>query len=341
MHATRYIHYIYIIGIAFLLQGCRRESHPSTPDTESYAISMSPSTVRGGARAIIENVGDLQGLGSFGVYGYKVASWGKQQVFGAQEVTYDDGDGVWEYAPIKKYWDRSAAYYFGAYAPHGLAIEEATDEDGIVTGFTIKNLPQWQKVDDSVIDVIVATSKGQATDYINTNGGTVNLAFNHIYARLVVKLVKNAKLVSTYTLNSLTYGRNVGADVRLLPAETNTTYSLNYTSGTGTMPLSGEKSLFPACTTASEVTTEEVVFADHLLIPNTVDGAGLPIVVDYKIESSNFTSLVETAQKEFEAGKVYTYTLKFESGYLLTLESVSVQDWDDVEDVNDDPVYNW
>lgn len=324
-----------------MLQGCRKESHPNTPDTEVDVISMAPSAVKGGSRALVNNVSELRDGGWFGVYGYKVASWGRQQVFANQAVTYDDDADAWGYAPLTKYWDRTASYYFGAYAPQGLTVEDVADGEGIVTGFTIKNLDQWQKVDDNVIDAIVATSKGKATDYINTSAGTVNLTFNHIYARLVVKLVKKEGLVSTYTLNSLTYGINEGSDVRLLPAIASTDYTFDYTTGTGTMPLAGEKNLFAACTTAGEVTSSEQIFADHLLIPNTVDGAGLPIVVDYNIESSNFVSLVETAQKEFEPGKVYTYTLKFESGYILTLESVSIQDWDDVEDIEDYPVYNW
>lgn len=329
-----------VLTIGLMLQGCCKKSHPNTPDTEVDVINMAPSAVKGGSRALVEDVDDLREAGWFGVYGYKVATWGKQQVFANQAVTYD-GD-AWGYAPLTKYWDRTASYYFGAYAPKSLTVENITDGEGIVTGITIKNLNQWQKVDGDETDAIVATSKGKATDYINTSAGTVNLTFNHIYARLVVKLVKKEGMVSTYTLNSLTYGRNEGADVRLLPAaETSTDYTLDYTTGTGTMPVKGEKSLFVASTTAREVTSSEQTFADHLLIPNTVDGAGLPIVVDYNIESSNFVSLVETAQKEFEPGKVYTYTLKFESGYILTLESVSIQDWDDVEDIDDYPVYNW
>ena len=160
MRATRYILYIYIIGIAFLLQGCRKESHPSTPDTKSYAISMSPSEVMNGTRALIGDVADLQDQG-FKVYGYKeVKAADREQVFDGQEVTYRSN---WEYSPIR-YWDYVADYYFAAYAPANVQVTSSTDGNQTLT-FT---LPNWQAIDGT--DIIVATSQGPATEYLNQIG---------------------------------------------------------------------------------------------------------------------------------------------------------------------------
>ena len=321
---------LYIIGIALCLQSCHRDSHPCNPDAGAYTISMAPTSVQGASRALINGIDDLQTIG-FVVYGHSAAGDNKQQVFDGNEVTYDTGEKAWGYTDTK-YWNSAAEYSFGAYAPQTSVTKNITND--IITSLSF-NLPQWQQVNGSETDFIVATSQGAAESYLMA-GGTVNLAFSHVYARLIVKLVKDMPTVNTYTLTSLRYGK----ESCMVPQSIQTTYTFDFTNGYSSWVETGARTDFEAYSGNGEVTITEQTFADHLVIPHNLNG-GLPIQVGYKIGNNSHNTWVETGQTTFEAGKVYTYTLRFEGGNVLTISPVEIQDWDDVEDVNDNPVYNW
>ena len=332
MHATRYIHYIYIIGIAFLLQGCNRESHPSTPDAEPYAISMSPSAV---TRALIDDVADLRTTG-FKVYGYKEDKAAfRQQIFTDQVVNYDGG---WKYTPTR-YWDRVANYCFAAYAPatlNGIEVANTTTGNQTLT-FT---LPQWKKIDGSETDLIVATSKGAATSYLD-NGGVVDMAFNHVYAQLTVVVLRNAFLVNEYRLKTLAY--------KDMPANESTTYTLNYTDGISVMNTKkmveasdsvmirlddGEGALI------KEVATDGTLFK-YLVVPSsTTQPGGFRITLRYTIGGVGQYAVVSSGISELEAGKSYVLRLSFDSGANI-VPKVTMQEWVDEEIPDDDDMYNW
>lgn len=215
----REIRYIYIIiGIALCLQSCHRESHPNNPDADAYAISMVPTSVQGASRALINGIDDLQDLG-FVVYGHSTASSDKQQVFAGDKVTFDNGE--WGYTDTQ-YWNAAATYCFGAYAPKMAGVTE-TETDDIITSLSIP-LPQWQQVDGSETDLIVATSQDAAERYL-AGGGTVNLAFNHVYAQVEIQVVKGEALVNSYRLKSLTLSGVPSTDGTA-------TYTLDFTTTT-------------------------------------------------------------------------------------------------------------
>lgn len=332
MHATRYIHYIYIIGIAFLLQGCRRESHPSTPDTETYAISMSPSAV---TRALFDNVADLRNTG-FKVYGYKEDKAAfRQQIFTDQVVSYDGG---WKYTPTR-YWDRVANYCFAAYAPATLtniAVANTTTGSQTLT-FT---LPQWQKLDGSETDLIVATSKGAATSYLD-NGGVVDMAFNHVYAQLTVVVLRNAFLVKEYRLKTLAY--------KDMPANVQTTYTIDYTAGISEMntQMLGEgTSVFmrPADTGQGDLiesTATDATRFSYLVVPSTnARPNGFRITLDYTIGGDPFSAEVNSGLTELKAGNSYVLRLNFDNGADI-IPSVTIEEWVDENIDKDDDMHNW
>lgn len=327
MHATRYIHYIYIVAIAFLLQGCHRDSHPSNPDTDLYAISMSPSEVRGATRALINNVADLQNLG-FKVYAYKEDKSGyREQVFAEQTVTYNSN---WEYNPIR-YWDGVADYRFAAYAPADVEVVSNTETNQTLT-FT---LPNWQSIDGT--DIIVATSQGSAAEYLNQHAGTVKLDFVHILAQLEVQILRSAFLTNEYKLTGMNYNA--------VPADNaTTTYTLDYT-----VPAN---SAMGVITSADKIvyTNNEGVVVDpeakdettfkHLVVPfaATTDG-GLQIVVSYTVNGTPRQATVKTGVAALEAGKRYVLKLTFNSG-LDIIPKLEIADWED-QGVDEDPKYNW
>ena len=332
MHATRYIHYIYIIGIAFLLQGCRRESHPSTPDAEPYAISMSPSAV---TRALIDNVADLRTTG-FKVYGYKEdKAANRTQIFTDQVVNYDEG---WKYTPVR-YWDPATNYCFAAYAPatlNGIAVANTTTGSQTLT-FT---LPQWKKLDGSETDLIVATSKGAATSYLN-NGGVVDMAFNHVYAQLTVMVLRNAFLVNEYRLKTLAY--------KDMPANVQTTYAINYTAGTSVMNtqmLEEDESVFmrPADAGQGDLiksTATDATRFSYLVVPSTNDQPdGFRITLDYTIGGEPFSAVVNSGLTELKAGNRYVLRLSFDNGADI-IPSVTIEEWVDENIDEDDDMHNW
>ena len=328
MHATRYIHYIYIVAIAFLLQGCHRDSHPSAPDTDLYAISMSPSEVRGATRALINNVADLQAVG-FKVYGYKEDKSGdREQVFAGQEVTYR---GDWEYTPIR-YWDCVANYSFAAYAPASVEVVSNTEGNHTLK-FTV---PHWQAIDGT--DIIVATSQGPATEYLDRHAGTVKLDFVHILAQLEVQIVRNAFLTNTYKLTGLSYNA--------VPQDNAaTTYTLDYTT-----PASSAMDEVARGVNKTAYTNDEGVVVDpeakaettfkHLVVPfEAATDGGLQIVVNYTVAGAPRQATVNTGVAALEAGKRYVLKLTFNSGLDIT-PHFEIADWID-EDVDEDPKYNW
>ena len=331
MHATRYIHYIYIIGIAFLLQGCNRESHPSTPDAEPYAISMSPLAV---TRALIDNVAHLRNSG-FVVYGYKEDKNDyRQQVFAGEQVTYTDAKG-WEYSPTR-YWDRVTDYAFAAYAPLELPSSMSVANSTAANQTLTITLPQWQVIDGTETDLIVASSQGAATEYLN-KGGVVNLTFDHLYAQLEVQVLRNAFLVRTYKLTSLHY--------KYVPSNDNATYTHDFAtpanSAYTTTILSEEAQSVEMMTGDVEVdpTPKAETTFKHLVVPFTSIDGGFKIVVGYTVDGTAKTATVSSGLKTLEAGQRYVLRLNFNSGADI-IPSLTVEAWIP-EELDEDDKYNW
>lgn len=338
MHATRYIHYIYIIGIAFLLQGCNRESHPSTPELET--ISMVAAEV-GTTRALMNNLTDLQKAG-FRVYGYKVDNASnKQQVFtdDGQSVNYDVANG-WSYDPIR-YWDRVANYWFAAYAPTSLAV---TNKIAANQTLTFASLPNWQAINGSETDLIVATSQGPATTYLD-NEGIVNLTFNHVYAQLVVRVVRSASFQNTYKLKSLAY-------TNVPTANGTATYTLDYTTlansaWSGVTMLAANNSMNAFSSTSGEEITsnpEATPGAKHLVVPFT-GTSNIKVTVEYTVGNSIRTGTADTGIKQLEEGKRYVLTLSLGSGATIT-PSLDIENWVEMEngeeiEIDGDEKHNW
>ena len=339
MHATRYIiHYIYIIGIAFLLQGCNRESHPSTPELET--ISMVAAEV-GTTRALMNNLTDLQNTG-FRVYGYKVDNAAnKQQVFtdDGQSVRYDGANG-WSYDPIR-YWDRVANYWFAAYAPTSLAV---TNKIAAKQTLTFTKLPNWQEINGTETDLIVATSQGPATTYLD-NEGIVNLTFNHAYAQFVVRVVRSASFKNTYKLKSLAY-------TNVPTADGTATYTLGYTT-----PANSAWSIITPSTASmsvySNVSGEEITSnpeatpgAKHLVVPFNLGDKEINVTVGYTVNDGDLlTGTANTGIKQLEEGKRYVLTLSLGSGATIT-PSLDIENWVEVEngeeiEIDGDEKHNW
>lgn len=325
MRAKRYIYIV--IGIALCLQACRRDSHPSNPDVEELAISMAASSVESTTRALINSAAHLQ---SFRVDAYKKRDTSVEKIFDLQKITKAGAENpAWTYSPTR-YWDVKCTYYFGAYSPENTTI--STETKGVLT----ISAPNWQAIDGTEKDIIVATSQGAATDYLNNYNGTVKLDFEHILAQLEVKIVRSSMLTKTYELTGLSYAQ--------VPEGAGTTaYTLNYTTPENSamgIAVLGEKDVFNGSEEIYPEAKTETTFK-HLIVPFGIQTEKeLQVVVEYTVSDVSATPIaVNTGLKALEAGKRYVLTLTFDSGADIK-PSLDVLNWDTLE-VDEDDKYNW
>lgn len=332
MRPTRYIHYIYILGTAFLLHGCNEK----TSDTDSYVISMNPSQVNGGTRALIDDVDDLTDLG-FVVYAYYTLGGNIQQVFTDELVYYSSG--AWTYDNTK-YWEFNADYKFGAYAPNGISAHHE-QIDGYVTSIDL-SAPYWQTIDGSEKDLVVATSQGSAYEYFHTNG-YVPLIFDHAYAQFVVRVVRSASYQNTYKLTSLAY-------TNVPTADGTATYTLDYTtpanSAWSDVTLSTQ-SINVYSNDDGEVITsnpEATPGAKHLVVP-FMGSDNIKVTVNYTANGEPQSGTADIGISQLEAGKRYVLTLSLGGGAIIT-PTLDIEKWIEIQDeketeVNEDDKHNW
>lgn len=325
MRATRYIHYIYIIGIALCLQACH-----SNLETEEMAIGMAATSVESTTRALINSAADLN---SFRVDAYKEGT-SNEQVF-SKHLVERGGEG-WTYSPVR-YWDRKATYYFGAYSPEN-AVVNSTETKGVLT----ISAPNWQAIDGNETDIVVATSQGAATGYIGVDAGTVKFDFKHILAQLEVQIVRNATLVNTYTLTGLSYKRVPEGDGNN-DDNNKSDYTFNYATPSSSVMNStatGTKAVYSGEVVVDPEAKKETTFK-HLVVPfSTQEKGGMLVAVTYKVGSGEPTTIdVKTNISTLEAGKRYVLTLTFNSGANI-IPNLSVCGWAE-EKVEEDDKYNW
>ena len=329
--------YIYIIGVvALALQGCNRDSHPSTPEPEQ-AIGMAATAVVSGTRALFNNTADLA---SFRVSGHKVGT-SNEKVFEHQLVSRDGSE--WDYSPIR-YWDKLGTYAFGAYAPadmegkNGIAVEY---DYGSKPNIYTMTIPQWQVIDGSGSeqDIIVAASTNTARKYLDDHAGTVNLEFDHIYAQLQVQVLRNAFLASTYKLQSVAYmdapkDGTWGTYTYDFATPANSAYAITLLSDDATMGVMNGDVL------VESTATLETTFK-HLVVPFTTARAdGFRIKLSYTINGTSYTATVNSGLKTIEAGHSYALRLSFNSGADI-IPSVTMEEWVDENIDEDDDMHNW
>ena len=331
MLLRRYILYI-IIGVSLI--ACDRQSHPNAPETVEQAIGMAPTSVAA-TRALISDTEGLQREG-FVVYGYKETPSSGSQVFNHQAVNYDNR---WTYTPAR-YWDRAATYYFGAFSPQTIdASHQGTGKD---THTILIDAPHWQVIDGSEADIIVATSYDDAENYLELEGGVVDLAFEHILSQLEVKFVRGAFLMNEYRIHAVSY-KNVPV------TEGSATYTLNYTTpensamGAVTMTV-GDNAVTIANSEGGIVVKPEgdkdPVAFKHLVVPFTTSATGgIGVVVDYSVSGVRREITVSTQLQTLEAGKRYVLTLLFNSGAEI-VPTIYINEWID-EEIDENDKYNW
>ena len=303
-------------------------SHTGEAEMEPAAIGFHTHRIEEvGTRALISTTDDLRTLG-FGVYGDKTvgtSSPSPQLVFNNIKVKVSGTS--WDYEPTK-YWDRTADYRFVAYAPWAESVTSYNPEN---KKLTIKDIPQWKKIDGSEIDYLVATSTGTAEQYLSQpTNGTVNLEFKHILAQLTVNIAKVSP-TANYIVKGLSFESEVPTGVCYCVYDSSNE-SLDFSGSTP-----GNQELFSGV--FDDVDTSPQTLAHYLVAPFNL-GAETKLYLTYSLGSSEPKTVpVPLGITKFESNHSYVFNLRFEAGSSIKVSVVEVKGWETIE-VTDD-VYNW
>ena len=193
-------------------------------------------------KQMIRDCYDAQGgrTGGFGVHGYKTVNnsgtkvstklFDNMRIYPdlaldvnakptTQEITTALGDDAprWTYTPTR-YWDSNpnASYQFIAYWPWVTGTQNGSqayasspsqtdlDADYDAKTLTIHNIPNWQTVNDDVMDFMTATQVGTYANNFST--GIVSFSFNHVLSQLVIKAYYVGKEERTQEVNGVITG---------------------------------------------------------------------------------------------------------------------------------------
>jgi hypothetical protein len=335
-----------LTGITFCLAACGSDDTETGAQETEQAIDFFSNRIEEiGTRALITD--DNLKNQAIGVYGYKKKTDNTDHflVFDNTKLTYTS---YWYYAP-QKYWDRTRSYSFLAYMPHGSNTEFVYNSgtSKYTDQLLFKDIPQWQKIAGSETDYLVAYSTNSAEEYLTTHHGTVNLQFSHIYAQLLISVVKT---MSAGTTEHKITGMRLVSDAADIPTTQTCTYQYDAKTA-GNCGVSSTRTLASSFTfldngsAADDVTVlaEATPLAHYLVAPFTTAN-NLELYLDYTVtEGSNITTHndvpVAIEIKEFKPNYKYTYVLRFETGKPVTLSVVEVKQWEQVEVT--DEVYNW
>lgn len=300
-------------------------SHTGEAEMEPAAIGFHTHRIEEvGTRALISTTDDLRTPPGFGVYGDKtVGASSLQLVFENIKVF----GTPWDYEPTK-YWDRTAAYRFVAYAPWA---GSGTSYDEVRKQLTINGIPQWQKIDGNEIDYLVATSTGTATEYLQTPtpNGTVNLEFKHILAQLTVNISKVSP-AANYIVKGLSFASVPTGDCTCSYDSSNE--SLSFSGST-----IGQQNLLADAN--FDVETSSKTLAHYLVAPFDL-GPETKLKLTYSLGSSESKTVpVPLGITKFESNHSYVFNLRFEAGSNISVSVTEVKNWETIE-VTDD-VYNW
>lgn len=301
-------------------------SHTGEGEMEPAAIGFHTHRIEEvGTRALISTTDDLRTPG-FGVYGDKTvgtSSPSPQLVFENIMVS----GTLWDYKPTK-YWDRTAAYRFVAYAPWA---ESGTSYDAAIKQLTINGIPQWKKIDGSEKDYLVATSAGTAEHYLSQpTNGTVNLKFKHILAQLTVNIAKVS--AANYIVKGLSFESVPTGNCTCYYDSSNE--SLSFIGGS----TLGYQELFSG--DFDDFETSPKTLARYLVAPFDLGSTELELSLKYSLGSSGPKTVpVPLGITKFESNHSYVFNLRFEAGSNISVSVTEVKNWETIE-VTDD-VYNW
>lgn len=359
------------LGILVLQSSCWNDAYDD--DVMQISLAVSQDSFSSSTKGSVNNIADFKAQGSFGVFGTKsLPNSTAAPVYRNQNVSWNGTK--WTYSPLK-YWDRDAAYCFGAYAPH---ISATSGDDVYVDysmenkTFSLNNIPNLVRASMSSeesfdgVDYMVAASSGEARTYLSsTYLGVVDFSFSHILSMFEVTVSYPSKNSSTgvdddpgvdYFLMDVEIGSNTpegGTAVKVPAPDGKFKYTCDYSSGVvgsySDVTMTTDKISIYHVNSWNEGLNIPVSPAKSLgywlCVPFT-DANGIYLRAQFKAGAgdsqpswSNYLRLGTLTG--FEAGKKYTIDLRFDHGKLIELSDVIISDWPATAVEDSHPVYNW
>lgn len=334
-----------ILGIALSFVACSSDSTDEPLNGPSPAIGFFSNQIEEiGTRALVTD--DKLKSQKIGVYGYKKKADGTDHMLVFDNTELSHTGSSWNYTPLR-YWDLSRSYSFLAYIPYGSNVVYGRDNSTskYTDKLTFIDIPQWQKIDDSETDYLVASSKGSAVDYITNKNGTVNLVFKHIYAQLLVCVAKNTLGASTttHTITGLRFGENSDSEIPIIKP---CTYLHDTTNDAANSKVTSERTygVITFLEKGNIVATSEAKTMAHYLVAPFATQKNASLYIDYTISDGSNTTThdnvkVDIGKVDFKSNNKYTYVLRFETGKPILVSIAEVKAWES-EEVTDE-VYNW
>lgn len=314
--------YTYILfSIIVLLVSCGKESVPEGDyiafSGEATQASLVTKTEKMDSKAELQSE-------SFGIYGFRSANdqAGFQNVFettAAEEVSHNGTE--WTYSPKQK-WIRSNYYRFRAFWPYTARINEASNANLLAIDYSTET---------EQYDLLLAYS----TRYPVTEGvSRVPMVFNHALAGISFKIkfadssdgtdaVTDFYLTGLSPTGTLLYGiDDSDADTETDKRDFNW-ISTYVDTESKLLTWEGEKP-FSSTVTATVYNEDGLKFVIPQ-VPSSAVGNETYVNFYTKNAGSNALHRAQIPNTEWEAGKIYIYTITVK-GAKITL-TVDIKDW--------------
>ena len=312
------------------MAGCVKNDTSPGDSALPGAINFGVSTE---SRAVINTAADMR---EFSVWGHYVENGKAVDVFGESntentgETVSKNGDGAWGYEGGYRFWTEANYYFHALYPipPDNVKHVIEYEDNNHISSLAIAEYD----VMDGGTDLLYAEAKGITKE---TNGGMVALTFYHLLTRVefVAKLdatAANYGVTATVTEAKL-YG--MCKDGTFSSAGFDESNAASITNGW--ISKTNPSTLLDTYARATKVSVTKDgvnVFGENkdiFVFPGSV-GADYCFDVNYtvggKAKEVN-VNLVDLAEKTWEPGKVYRYTLTVTAEASLKL-TVKVLDWE-------------
>ena len=314
--------YTYILfSIIVLLVSCGKESVPEGDyiafSGEATQASLVTKTTKMDSKAELQSE-------SFGIYGFRSANdqAGFQNVFettAAEEVSHNGTE--WTYSPKQK-WIRSNYYRFRAFWPYTARINEASNANLLAIDYSTET---------EQYDLLLAYS----TRYPVTEGvSRVPMVFNHALAGISFKIkfadssdgtdaVTDFYLTGLSPTGTLLYGIDDSDEDTETDKRDFNWISTYVDTESKLLTWEGEKP-FSSTVTATVYNEDGLKFVIPQ-VPSSAVGNETYVNFYTKNAGSNALHRAQIPMTEWEAGKIYIYTITVK-GAKITL-TVDIKDW--------------
>lgn len=303
----------FIIVLITLLAACDSSSDsPVAPPAGKGSISFDGAQTRAPLSSVSATFG-LHGTATNDISGTTVT------VFNNQKVTYDSGNSIWTYSPLK-YWEPRSDHQFAAYAPYNATRSLSFSSEGypMITNFTVQSNVDNQE------SLLLSRSVER-----NIGGGGLDMSpvvftFDPALTKINFEIKKDAAVLGTINLNALRIyklksagncvhnGSQIIWDISAAPTNT-FGYSTNFAN-------------------AQPVTTEGITTWTNgiLMVPQQI--SGISVYLSYTHRPSNVTysytkDNIALPGTDWQPGKQITYMLTLKPENNIEIGEPIVEPW--------------